>query len=238
MVTLAILKKSLSDFFHKSLSARWIHRDQLQLEQNRLGELSRPHAKLPNMQNASEISPVKFCRVTVNVAAPLHKQLYYIITLRRYNQWLRLYMNHVRSAQSAVLKCQPHTPSFEMGTDPSEQDMGGSAALILFLNVGSSSSGSVCDLGPVCVCWFLLGCLVFFLRTWKKKHTNQNFKKDTHSACICLNTVHQYIFSRHLWLSSAPFPLEQLSFVGFCVFSVPLSFTDPFLDSLSCCKCI
>lgn len=100
VVTLAILKKSLSDFIQKSLSARWICHDQLQLEQNLLG-------------NPIEISPAKFCWATLNVIAPLHKQVYYSITLRKYNRGLRLYMNHVRSAQSAVLTCQPHTAIFQ-----------------------------------------------------------------------------------------------------------------------------
>lgn len=80
VITLAILKKSFSDFFQKSLSAWWIRRDQLQLERILLGELFRTHAKLPNTQNPIEISPAKFCWATVNVFTPLHKQVYYNIT--------------------------------------------------------------------------------------------------------------------------------------------------------------
>lgn len=136
-----------------------------------------------------------------------------------------------------VLRCEPFSELRWERFCPSK--ICRDAALIWFLNVGSSSLG-LCRCVRPCVCLLIPAWMLSFLslEVKKKRHRNQNIKKDTHSACICLNTVLQYIFSRHLWFSPVPFPLEQLSFVGFCVFSAPLSLTHPFPDSLSCCKCI
>lgn len=201
VVTLAILKKSLSDFFQKSPSARWIRRDQLQLEQNLLGELFRPRAKLPNTQNPIEISPAKFCWATLNVIAPLHKQVYYSITLRKCNRGLRLYVNRVRSAQSAVLTCQPHTAIFQ--SREGDGSIWARYGWFCGPHFILKHRDSVCDLGPVFVCWFLLGCLVFFLRMWKKKNTNQNFKKDTPLAFVWT----QYTSIFFLVICGSPLPL-------------------------------
>lgn len=174
VVTLAILKKSLS--------ARRIRRDQLRLEQNLLGKLLS-------------------CWATLNVITPLHKQVYYSITLRKYSRGLRLYVNRVRSAQSAVLTCQPHTAIFRSreGDGSIWARYGWFCGPRFILK----HRDSVCDLGPVFVCWFLLGCLVFFLRMWKKKHTNPNFKKETPLAFVWT----QYTSIFFLVICGSPLPL-------------------------------
>lgn len=80
VVAWAILKKSLSDFFQKSLSTTtWA--------KSACGTFS-PSCETPKHAEScwkDWISPAKFCRATVNVTAPLHETLilqYYITQIQ------------------------------------------------------------------------------------------------------------------------------------------------------------
>lgn len=140
VVTWAILKKSLSDFFQESLSARWIRREQLQLGQNLHGETPKHAESCWN----DWISPAKFSRATVNVTAPLHKTLilqYYITQIQSRAPVIHESCKICSICCLEVSTTHRHLSESRWERTRLSKNMGGSVTLILFLNVGSSSSG-------------------------------------------------------------------------------------------------